>query len=519
MTAALAVGVVGLIAAFAIPAGAMAMQVRSSAATSSAEVTSTTNPEGWQRTWGDTLYPRFVVTGVEDAVGGSFYVIDRAPATVLATDTVSLSTYSRALLPSGTQFSQTLDVAGAFAFPPVGGWPAPPVGATDPREGRWYWHFLPFSLDTSSGLLVFDPQVDVPFGIDLTPPGPVLGVAVTPSVSEPATSVAVGAGSRVALQWQGSEYDSLSGTAFFSVYLDGVRAISGGAIAPIETPPGQPPMWYDPAWPLPYRVSIEDLAPGRHTFVVTATDRATNEGASGASAIYYSDPDTPPTTWSPSPTTPVNARQSAAFSVTAVDSCLRDVTFLLDGISIGVEPADASVTGTQTLSVSKALGSYSNGSHTVTAIAHDRYGRAATITAGFVLDRTPPVFTNLSLPLYNDEFTKSTFYPMRHDGYWDTSSLHYRVSEKSKVTLEVHEASAGGAVLRTFTANRTGAGTGVFTWDGRSSTGALSTGTFYYVLRAVDAAGNVSVTWSHVVRIKSYQVVRISKSRVKVIRR
>jgi hypothetical protein len=47
----------------------------------------------------------------------------------------------------------------------------------------------------------------------------------------------------------------------------------------------------------------------------------------------------------------------------------------------------------------------------------------------------------------------------------------------------------------------------------------MSTGTFYYVLRAADPAGNLSSTWSHVVRIKNYQVVRLSKSRVKAIPR
>ena len=517
---AIAVTAIGLFVGLAAPVTAVALQVGSAAATSSAVVTSTTNPGGWRQTWGDTLYPQFRVTGVEDAVGGSFYVIDRSAGTVLATDTASLAGYSRTLLPTGTQFSQTLDVAGTFAFPPAGGWPAPPVGASDPREGTWYWHFLPFGVDTTTSVLVFDPQVDVPFGIDLTRPRPVLGVGVTPSPSQPASRSAVGPTTRVALEWRGSEYDGLSGTAFFSVYIDGERAISGAATAAIETAPGQPPMWYDSAWALPYKVSIEDLAPGRHTFVVTDADRATNESADSSEAVYYSDADTPTLSWSPVPGSPVNARQkSAAFSVAAVDSCLRDVTFLLDGASIGVEAADVSLTGTQTLSASKTLGAYGNGSHTVTAVAHDQYGRAASISAVFVLDKTAPVLTNLSLPLYSDEFTKSTFYPMRHDGYWDTSSLHYRVSEKSKVTLEVREGSTRGTLLRTFTASRTGAGRGVFTWDGKSSTGALSTGTFYYVLRAVDSAGNTSVTWAHVVRIKSYQVVRISKSRVKVIRR
>jgi hypothetical protein len=383
----------------------------------------------------------------------------------------------------------------------------------------WYWHILPYSMDASSAALVFDPQIYVIFGIDVTPPRPVQSVGVSPNASVAASSAAVGVGSRATVSWQGAQYDALSGTAYFSVYMDGARVLSGAAAtATVETPVGQPPMWYDPAWPLPYEVTIEDLTPGAHQFVVTDVDRATNESAGSSAATYYSDPDTPTIAWSPTPPSPVSAKLPGVFAVTAVDSCLKDVRFAIDGVVIGTRTAD-SVTTTQALSVSKALGGYANGSHTVTAVAHDQYGRAATVTATFALDKTAPSFSGLSAPLYGDEFTNSTFYPMRHDGYWDTSTVRYHISEKSRVTLEVHSGSVGGDLLRTFTSNRTGAGNGYFAWDGRNSSGSLSTGTFYYVLRAVDAAGNVSNTWTHVVRIKSYQVVRISKSRVKTIRR
>jgi len=509
-----------LLVALAAPISAQAAQLRVSAVpSSSVDVTTTTNPIGWRDGWGNTLHPMFGVTGFEDAVGGLFYQIDRTPGAMLATDTASLAGYSRTVVPTGTHFDQTLDISGVFAFPPPGGWPAPPAGSTDPREGMWYWHILPYSLDSSSAALVFDPQIYVIFGIDVTPPRPVQSVGVSPNASIAASSTAVGVGSRVTVSWQGAQYDALSGTGYFSVYLDGARVVSGAAAtATVETPVGQPPMWYDPAWPLPYEVTIEDLTPGAHQFLVTDVDLATNESAPSSAAVYYSDPDTPTIAWSPTPPSPVNAKLPGVFAVTAVDSCLKDVRFAIDGVGIGTRTADSATT-TQALSVSKVLSGYSNGTHTVTAVAHDQYGRAATVTATFVLDKTAPSFSALSAPLYGDEFTSSTFYPMRHDGYWDTSTVRYHISEKSRVTLEVHSGSVGGDLLRTFTSNRTGAGNGYFVWDGRSSSGSLSTGTFYYVLRAADAAGNVSNTWTHVVRIKSYQVVRISKSRVKTIRR
>jgi hypothetical protein len=159
----------------------------------------------------------------------------------------------------------------------------------------------------------------------------------------------------------------------------------------------------------------------------------------------------------------VNAKQPAVFHVSATDSCLKNVTFLLDGAQIGAVAADPANMQAQNLSLTKALGGYANGTHIITAIARDQFGRGATASAAFVLDKTAPTLTSLSLPLYSDAFTKSTFYPVRHDRYWDTSTLRYHVSERSKVTLEVHAGRVGGAIIRTLTANRAGAGSGTFT--------------------------------------------------------
>jgi hypothetical protein len=98
----------------------------------------------------------------------------------------------------------------------------------------------------------------------------------------------------------------------------------------------------------------------------------------------------------------------------------------------------------------------------------------------------------------------SVFYPYA-DGYRDTVSAAFTLSEKANVTLTVR--TRGGALVRTVSSVKA-AGRASQSWNGRNNAGSLlATGTYYWTLTAQDPAGNRRTSARHPVSVNSKRLV------------
>jgi hypothetical protein len=247
--------VVLLLGVFAVSGTAVAA-VRSIAGLETPpDVSSTSNPYDWRGGWGNTLTPDFRL-GFASGTTGFYYTVDQYPRT-LSTATVSLENYNHSLSPNGTLFGQTVDV---------------------PHDGIWYMNVLSYELVGPDTEWVPPATVNIPFGVDRVPPSMPTGIRVTKSAPQPTD--------RMTISWDGKEYDSLSHTAYFSIYIDGIRAVSyRNAVVSVE--PSTPPVWFRPDIPWGnYSFTVEDVPAGWHSVYVTATDFAGNESAPGVAYIY-----------------------------------------------------------------------------------------------------------------------------------------------------------------------------------------------------------------------------------------
>lgn len=466
--------------------------------------TSSTNPNmpEWRGGWGNSLYPEYSIEPT--SFQGFIYTVDRTPGYVI--DTGNPSGYLQSPIAGGTLTSGKLDIKGTYDYPPLGGWLYSIPGMNDPLEGWWYWHLAFYTQAPTETVPTWSGEYVVPIGIDLTPPTAVTNVRVSPSASVPGSSTAVGAGTRATVSWDKADYDALSGTAGYKVYVDG--AFKYGMDAAAGDDAIAPPLWYIPGGGIPAALTIEDLVPGRHTVQVTATDRALNEGALSPCAVFYSDPDTPTVVI----TEPAGSilRATPILSAEASDAAGIDlVTFELDGVVVGQAT-------TAPYTVVANLWGFTDGARTLVVKARDMYGRVGTATKVVTLDKTVPKATSYKLG-------PNPFYPIRHDGYKDHQTASFRLNKRAKCVLEVTLASTG-EVVRTLSATYN-AGARSFTWDGRWSDGKARTGNYYVRIKVYDGytdssgAATYTSTGKVLTKIRSYQIVKLSRNRVKVIPR
>jgi hypothetical protein len=230
-----------------------------------AQWSSVSNPLDWRGGWGNTLTPDFML-GYAAGSTGFYYTVDQYPRTEswLSTAPASLATYNHSLAPNGTLFGQTLDV---------------------PYDGIWYMHVLSYRLVGPD--LSWEPTetVSIPFGVDRVPPKTPTGIWVTKSAGDSTD--------RMRISWTGKDYDTSpgiqSGTAYFSIYIDGIRAVSYRDAA-VSVEPSTPPVWFRPDIPWGnYSFTVEDVPAGWHSVQVTATDYAGNESAPGVAYIYNAE--------------------------------------------------------------------------------------------------------------------------------------------------------------------------------------------------------------------------------------
>lgn len=350
----------------------------------------------------------------------------------------------------------------------------------DPIEGTW---FLTSRGMRSDQMPPLSKTVrTAKFIVDLTPPRVPTGLSLTGSGS---AAVPV---TRCDVQWNNpavsgwTSYDQLSGDATYRIYVNGVPA---GSVNPLL---GGAQSYF----------SVENLQAGRNTIAVSVVDNAGNESLP-ATVDVYSDPDAPVVSITSPGGSIINPSQLFSANVTDQGG-VADVKFYLDGILLKTLTAVP-------YSFTADLSGFSLGAHVLTVVGKDSYGRTVAAQRNVTLAR-PPALSSVSAG-------PSPFYPIKRDRYRDNWTVSYTVNQPAYMTLRIYNAS--GTLVRTIGASK-GAGRSSLVWNGKDSSGRIATGRFTAVLTASNANGS-SKSGTLVTYIRNYQIIRISRNRVRVVPR
>jgi len=497
-----------LVVALAIAFVAVAPSVATAALDDSYAGTSSTNPNAgsstWRRSWGNSLYPNMELVS-PSGVDGYLYTIDRSADTTIFH--WFPQDYDRAIKGDGAHFNNVFDIAGVYGSDAAAfdGRTLYPGAAVSPYEGPWFLHIKAFLYDQVGADYDYATigTSTWAFGVDLTDPAPVSGVGVYPSATATSTTSGVITQSRANVRWDYNEFDLLSGTAYFKIYMD------GKVVFPKNADPGelgsQTP-WYGTGGS--GAITIEDLPAGKHTFNVSAVDRATNEGPKSATTSVYVDPDIP-TVAIVVPTAGGTVGPKPTFKAVAEDQAgVASVRFYVDGGYKGsVTPDDPPTKFTAAKTVD--LSGLPNGTHTLLVRVYDVAGRSADATRSFKLDKTAPKLSSIS-------GAPNPFYPRIREGYKDNFKVSFSANKSGTAKLVVKNSS--GTVVRTISKN-VGSGSNSIIWNGKYSDGSVHKGTFRYYLTLTDAGGQKYTSSTRYVSIRFTQVVRVDGSSVKVIER
>lgn len=441
--------------------------------------TSKTNPnvgDGWWRqSWGNSLYPEFTLSvpsdGPETHTMGFIYKVSRdLSAFPDASDTwVNLTPR-----PEGTLTEHTVDLMGVFDNPPLGGWnyTAPPGTVLhQPYEGIWTIGFRFFNENRMA-----NPTAPATFGVDVTPPRGVTGLAPEIAGVSPWT--------RRTFHWNQSQYDDLSGVAWYHV------SVNGSETAKVYAAPH-----------IPTNVTIENLPPGRSKIQIQAQDRATNLGP--IVSTYTSVDSDVPTVRITAPAALGYVGGTYTFKADPRDKAgIQSVVFSVDG---GALTYTDTAYPWQVAWNTKVL---SAGAHTLSVTAKDLYGRPVTASETFYVDNTPIVISSVSAG-------PSPFYPIIKDGYKDYSFLSFYTNETANAMyLQVFD-SLGRQILNRSQGSQRARRISVG-WDGA---GARGPGVYRARIAAYDRAGNLTLTGLYTMEIRNFEVVRIGPNQVRIIPR
>ncbi len=453
-----------------------------------------TDPDVWWRYgWGNTLHPQFklnlpegtTIDRNEDGlfVLGIYYTVDRDPFTQINRD--FLERYYNASDSSGSWMNHTLDVNGILQSDPVNLAETYP-GARVPIEGVWWFHWSFYD-----NYQVATTTVSAPFGIDLTPPLPVSRLVAKPSSGYTGPTGDVWfAQNRAKIEWEDKEYDALSGVALYEILLNDEV---------LERQDGKPAYVYHLGHTR-RDITIEDLPSGRNKIQVRAVDRATNR--SDPVTTYFQVDTEPPTLSIVRPKADAWVPARSTFSVNAEDDAgVRNVKFYIDGTLVGTltkAPYSAELD----------LRDYANGRHSFTVKVTDMFGREVSKSVSFLLDKTPPVISQISQ-------SPEPFYPIIREGYKDNVNVRFHVSEAVNAYLHIY--GSDGALYTSRSAPR-GPGWATLTWDGADSLGSVlpESMTYTYRLQAIDQAGNQAWTSPRVTTVRNYEIIRVAPNAVRV---
>lgn len=469
----------------------------------------------WRRGWGNEVMPNFnlaippysdedsTTTPPDYPALGFMYKIDRTPSATFADYSGSFIDPSTPELydhaweskwtdPSfGSWLSHTFDMNGILYSDPVGLASTQP-GARLPVEGVWWLHYNFFNEFVPSNT-----TLNIPFGIDLTPPLAVSKLSAVPYIGYVGPAGVWQPASRVAVAWEDKEYDALAGTAAYEIWLNDKLVVD-------DVDPESPEYVYH-IGPAYTSFTIENLPPGKNKIAVKAVDRATNVGPAVAT-YFYSDPDVPKIAI----TSPVDnglVPRSAIFAANATDGAgIQYVQFYLDGVLVGTDT-------TAPYSLSKDMAAYVNGTHTLLVKTKDMYGREVTDNCTFTLDKTPPAISAVS-------DSPDPFYPNLKEGYKDYGYYSVNTNEAGYAYFYVYD-SAGK--LLTALSRPAAVGKVGFSWDGTynqyPTTEVATNYTYSYRFMVKDKAGNQ--TWSGIgsTTVRDYELVRVAPNAVRVVER
>jgi hypothetical protein len=473
-------------------------------------LTSTTNPSTiqnagdtadtwWRMGWGTARVPVFVLTlpsvSAPEFVYGNLYAVDRSPATIVNAATPDL--YYRSARPDGVNLVQSIPLDSMLLYPPLAGLPLEP-GATEAIEGRWYYHYRFFS-----NLQYSLTQINVPFGIDVTPPGAVTGLMARPAAGVAGDPNVWYGSARTHLTWDPGTYDALSGDGYYQVLID-----DSAVIPEISAGPTQGRVYSLPGLPTPSSITIENVPAGRHKISVVVVDRATNQGA--ASSTYFnSDPDVP----SIALTTPDVCGTSVNLTCNATDGGgVAFVDWFVDGVYVGRG-------STSPFNIVADMTGFSIGAHTIMGRATDMMGRTASASKAIV--RTSAVGSSgTSAPSGGIPWVTSLrdspdpFYPIRRDGYRDNSTIRFRVAKKAFVYVIIRDSS--GKMVNVLYAGWRRRGSNTIKWNGNRWDGGPQVDTYTYQVVADDGYGNVASATGRT-SVRAFIVRRLSRGRIRLI--
>ncbi|PKQ30352.1 MAG: hypothetical protein CVT60_00690 [Actinobacteria bacterium HGW-Actinobacteria-10] len=476
-----------LVAAFPLTAFADINDLPSPIASSATNPDDVNDPGSWwRRGWGNSLTPEFTlsVPSADPTVLGMIYTVDRNPGTEI--DETMVDAYDIAWDPEGTWLTHTLDIRGIYGSNPAL-LAATETGARLPFEGRWQFHWSFFNAAQ-----VATRTITGDFGIDVTPPLPVTKLVARPYVSYAGPTDGVWFDSRRAyIVWEDKEYDQLSGTAAYEVWVNDKR---------LEFDADSPRYVYhlDHAYTA---ATLEDLPPGKNKIAVKTVDRATNT-APPTVTYFYSDPDVPVVKIT-KPAAGGYVGKNGLFTATATDGAgIQSVRFYIDGVLVFTDTVAP-------YEFAKDMSVYANGTHEIKVIAKDMFGREVADVRDFILDKTPAQL------LYVSD-SPDPFYPVLIDGYKDISTVNFWSDER--VYAYVYYYNSNGSLFT----GRSGArasGWSQFYWNGRNLENEVGLGTYGYRVVLVDRAGNQTVGGLQTTTIRDYELVRVSDNAVTVVPR
>jgi len=485
-------------------------------------VVSSTNPGAenvwevvWREGWGNDPVAKYTIdvpppNPDQPALVGGYYYLNR-PYSVPGTITAAYwpSCYN-SVVANASKWDLAIDLYAEYLNPgPLHNMSWTPLAPPDPArpyEGPYHLFVQMFAKDTTHTPGPIPARGTIALGLDMTPPAQVTGLTPRPGIGDPPVNGWLKQ-SRVHLSWDNKVYDTLSGTGYFELFMDGKPYMKGTGEAATSR------KVYDLREHYPgfgfdintqRAVNIEDLPAGKHTIQVRAVDRATNEGALSAPITLQVDPDMPEigVTWPKTNGQVIGTKPTFTASVKDLGG-VKSVKFYVDGV---LKYTDT----TSPYAATVDMGSAANGSsHTLRVLATDMADRTNFAERKFVIDKSVPSLTSVSA-------NYTTFYPRKRDGYKDNLNIKFRSSEAGTAKLTIKNSK--GTVVRTIT-KTCATGSNTITWNGKYNNGSVKAGTFTWKLTYTDAAGNVGSASAKKITIKFFQLVKTSRNRLKVIER
>lgn len=488
------------------------------------QTSSSTNPDHgvpsatWRYNWGNSLSPDMQVVTLpsdgsadtgEQTLGFIYEIhqVDQSDNCVLVPNSALIPSWGNSWLspdPNGTMLNTS------FSIPAVvsreGWWSGP--GAHRTGEGCYLIGFLFYNQYRVENPLATDFRIR---RIDLTPPRTVQNLTSNVAALQNANGWTESASRNVS--WTPQGYDDLSGVGGFAVSVNGTEVAFAQNVSP--DPAFEPYASNETTHPVTrsqlHNVTVEGIPAGHNLIGITTVDRATNQSAT-MTVNANVDPDTPSAVWASPSSSLISG--TPKLSVNASDEAgITSVKFYLDSTLLGTSAS------TKTPYVlAPNLSGFSNGTHTLKCVVADQIGYAAgtwlvphtrTITKTVTLDRTAPSLSVSSAG-------PNPFFPRYRDNYKDNFVVSFSAGENCTAYLYVY--NSAGKVYQTLKKSMS-AGKGSFSWNGKSSGGAMNAGTFRAQLKLVDAAGNASTSGKYTATIKFYELVKTSGGTVKVVPR